>query len=377
MRSSISNATKLTGIPDSTIRDWMENPNIKLNKYTNDEGKIELDLVELKRLLPTIVVFYNRKGGAGKTPESIMTAMYYHFLKQKVLICDFDPQENSSQKFLGFNHVFNLSEFIQKDFDKLLDKLDDEDKELMLSYYSLKHGFYTMNDGIGDDEKEEIIAILEENDVYIPYNETLYDFFANPRKPLSKVVKTYNEYIDVLPSRDRLDEFQNLQVENFAEYQTPLLKFFQKYSVIVIDCPPAMNGLSRLALTLADHIVVPFMPFGATYNSTISMLDKMINFLPYCKNLKNWTIFCTNVSERKLKTQGRYLRKIKEEAQGNVIEDYIPKWIKIEELYETDENLFDMKSNQQDVKNKLDMMHKAFESLDSFIYVTDEEEGVE
>lgn len=375
---SVAQASKIKNVPDQTIRDWLENPTIALTKHQGEDGKINIDAVEFMKLFANVIAVFNRKGGVGKTWISILTAMFYASRGQKVLYVDMDPQESGSQILLGYNHKFNLTEFDASIIDSLLDNIDDEDKESMLSYYTKVHEKYILNESVMDEDKETIIAILDENDIKIPTYDSLYDFFCNPKKPLSKIVRQYDEMIDILPSNEMMDDFQNIQVENYETYQVPLSKYFQKYSIVVIDCPPAMNG-SRLPLTLADSIIVPFMPKAEIYHSTRKMLEKMIRFLPYCnfKKLKGWSIFCTNVSEQNLKNQRKYLKKIREDAEGNILEDHIPKFIKIEELPDftkEKKNLFEYQSSVEKHKIKLEGLLTAFEGLDNYVY---EVEGVE
>ncbi|HOV12656.1 MAG TPA: ParA family protein [Spirochaetota bacterium] len=361
---TINEASAIKNIPSTTIREWLDNPDVRLEKYTNEKGIICVDLDQLSRLETNVLTLYNKKGGASKTTEAIMLAYYYSMKKQKVLVIDFDSQETISKYFLGRNFVYNLKSLESNSFDNVLLKLDDEDKKFMLDNYEKDGKEYILKKEISEEDKEVVIAILEEQEFDIPLNETLYDFFINPKKQISKICKKVDENIDILPARDSFDHFDKIKLPEFHDYIEPLRKFFSKYSVVVIDCPPALNNFSQLGLMLADYIIVPFMPTALIYEGTISMLEGLFKLLNYCKYLKGWKILCTNITKQNIKVQKKYMDAVKREAEGNVFEKYIPKYVVIENMPEEKNNIFE--KYQHD--NKISEIREALDELDEYIY---------
>lgn len=99
----IKDASKLSGISDSTIREKIA-ANI-LESKDDDRGKMCVGKREVLSLVPTVLTVFNQKGGCGKTSLAVLLADYYEKKKIKTLLIDFDQQGNMSQTYLKYNDL--------------------------------------------------------------------------------------------------------------------------------------------------------------------------------------------------------------------------------------------------------------------------------
>lgn len=100
---TISEAVKVSGIPDSTIRDKIKEG--ILNKYENENSKMCVQKRELLSIIPTVLTIFNQKGGCGKTSLSVLLADYYEKKKIKTLLIDLDEQSSLSKTFLTYEQL--------------------------------------------------------------------------------------------------------------------------------------------------------------------------------------------------------------------------------------------------------------------------------
>lgn len=142
-----------------------------------------------------IIAVLNQKGGVGKTTTAINLSAYLAKAGKKVLICDIDPQGNSTS-------------------------------------------------GLG----------VEKNVL----TSTLYDVLFS-RVEASKVVQKINkDGLFVLPSNAQLAgaEVELVDVEN-RELRLKAVLNDLHYDYILIDCPPSLGLLTVNALAAADQVLIP------------------------------------------------------------------------------------------------------------------------
>ena len=143
------------------------------------------------------IAIFNQKGGVGKTTTVINLANALSQKGEKVLICDTDPQANSTSGI----------------------------------------GFET-----GEVEK------------------SIYDSLIGTSTPKDVVQKTNYENLHILPSNIDLAgvevELANQKRREF-KLKDVLKELDSYYNYIIIDCPPSLGLLTVNALGAADSIIIP------------------------------------------------------------------------------------------------------------------------
>lgn len=156
------------------------------------------------------IVFSNFKGGVGKTTNSVMTA--YELAKKgyKVLVCDLDPQANSTQ-------LLSRTYSLQKDED-----------------LSVKQ---TMMVSIQDKNLRPAIVEIMDNLYLLPSHKD----FVN-----------YPDFLELtfLPNED------NYKEKRIAYFDYLLDDIEDDYDYIIFDVPPTLSIFTDTALYSTDYIVI-------------------------------------------------------------------------------------------------------------------------
>ena len=143
----------------------------------------------------TIISIVNQKGGVGKTTTSINVATALAVMGKKTLVIDFDPQGNLSSGF-GLNNRDNNI------YKLLIDNLD-----------------------------------------------------------ISKCIyKTKIDKLDIITANMDLSAFElDIFNKENREYflKDRLASIADKYSYIIIDCPPSLSFLTINALAVSDYVLIP------------------------------------------------------------------------------------------------------------------------
>ncbi|MDQ1090453.1 ParA family protein [Siphonobacter sp. SORGH_AS_1065] len=205
----------------------------------------------------------NNKGGVGKTTTAQnLAAALGRYFKKRVLICDLDPQANlTSGAGIKSGVVLDCGDFILgDDFDKI-------------------------------------------------------------------VKKEVSENVDLLPASGFLVNKEGAikQLGNFPfTFRIKLKKISDFYDYVIIDCPPAIGDLTRLALCASDRYLIPLEAEAYAYEG----LAKFVQFADEIKEvnsfLKNGWVLATRFnpkSNRNLSKQ--IIDKTHEQLGEMVLSTYI------------------------------------------------------
>jgi chromosome partitioning protein len=142
-----------------------------------------------------IIAVLNQKGGVGKTTTSINLAAYLAKAGHSVLLCDLDPQGNSTS-------------------------------------------------GLGLDKQE--------------LNATLYDVLFSRSEAHQTILKINRDNLFLLPSNPQLANAE-VELVNIPQREHQLQRVLAKldYDYILIDCPPSLGLLTINALTAANEVLIP------------------------------------------------------------------------------------------------------------------------
>lgn len=286
---AVKEAALLIGTSDQTIRNWIEEKKIK--PYEDGDGKLLVDKNEVLLQTPTVITFFNQKGGVGKTSMSLLIADYFEKQKYKTLLVDLDQQGNLSQTYFKYEDIKN--------------------------------------------------------------NLTLFDYFYN-RTPLNKIVKNFNKYIDVLPADIKLSRKDNISVEDLLDLKNDFLPIFKKYQIVIIDCPPALNSLSRFGILLANYIFCPVHPSAYSFDGSFEVLRTIKKFIPGLnKDCIDYKFFISKHHSRRIVIKDEYIDLYKKEYDGKIFNNTVPEFVGIEERAVSFKNLFDMYSSDEKAMRKL------------------------
>lgn len=229
-----------------------------------------------------IIAISNQKGGVGKTTTAINLAAGLGYLRNKVLLVDFDPQGNASQgvgasREDGQPTVYNL---------------------LMEDY-----------------EAEDVIEHLS--------------------KPP----------IDIIPANIALAG-ADLEMVRFEGGKEELLKkkldpIKARYDYIIIDCPPSLGLLNTNALTAADSVMIPvqceyYALEGVTQLLlTIRLVQQLFN-----PDLMIEGVLLTMYDAR-TKLSVEVQQEVRQHFKDRVYHHYIPRNVKLSESPSRGKSIFE------------------------------------
>lgn len=146
---------------------------------------------------PVIIAFANQKGGVGKTTSAVNIAASIASFGHNVLLCDLDPQGNSTS-------------------------------------------------GVGVNKKT------------VRYSS--YEALLGQCTPDAAVVRTKWDGLSVMPSNINLvgAEIELLDLEERERrFQKTISGLTGNFDYVIVDCPPSLGMLTINALTAADGVVIP------------------------------------------------------------------------------------------------------------------------
>jgi chromosome partitioning protein len=217
-----------------------------------------------------IIAITNQKGGVGKTTTAINLAIGLAlFHSQKVLLIDYDPQQNSSQSFL--------------------------DKE------NIPDGFFK--------------SLVEKNG--------LSDI----------VLHTEVNKLDIIPSNIKLARIEKELVGDIAAgyvLADAIESLQDNYNYIVIDTPPTLGLLTSSAMVAADGIIIPIQSQKYALEGTDDLLDTYNEVKRLNKNIRILGVLIT-MHDIRTNISNEIVHVIKETFGDKVFETIITQNVKIQE----------------------------------------------
>lgn len=296
----IKEASEMSGIPERTIRDWVAEGKL-LNSIKDEKDITRVNKRELLMSIPTVITVFNQKGGCGKTSLSVLLADYYDKRNVKTLLVDFDQQGNLSQTFFGY-----------------------------------------------DDLKNSL---------------SLYDFFEN-RTPLNKIIKSYNSNIDILSADIKLYKKDSYDIDDLDAMKKDFAPVFKKYSVVIIDCPPALNSFSKFGLILSNYVFIPVIPEPYNYDGLFEVMNTITRLKKYIEGFIDYKVVISAHEQRTIRIHEDYINLIRNDIKEKVAEQSIPNFVGIKERAFLKTNIFDIYKSEKSM-SKIELL---LNELDTFIY---------
>lgn len=255
-----------------------------LTKYENEKGLLAVDKYELLKLIPTVITVFNQKGGCGKTSLSVLLSDYYEKKGFKTLLIDFDQQGNLSQTFFPYDDL---------------------------------------RDG---------------NNIY-------HYFHSN--MPINKILRKYNDSVDIIPATIKLSRIGNLDVPELTEKCVDFQQIFKKYQIVIIDCPPAINSFSKFGLLLSNYVLIPVVPEAYDFDGLFEVMNSINLYKKFIEKFIDFRVIISRHDQRNTIVQETYSNKIRAELKNKVIEDSIPSFVGIKErATQIGGNIFNMYQSQ-------------------------------
>ena len=309
----VKECCELVDSTDMTIRNWIKEG--KLNEYKDNKDRLLVDKRELLELYPTVISLYNERGGSNKTMSCILLADYYEKLfrqqeknKNKILICDLDPQSSCSQIYFTYNELYGSD--------------DDSDKYL-----------------------------------------TLYNYFEN-KTPLSKIIKPYNSIIDVLPADIKMSSKTGIDSFELTKLKKDFELIFKKYTLVIIDNMPSISALSRLGVLLANYVFCPLLLDDNSFRALALALTTIQDVVAYNKGFIDFRCFISSYRSHKTNIREYVFEKYQTQLKEKLLTSHVPDFVGVVERETVKENLFDKYSSDKAVEKILEFM----DEIDRLIY---------
>lgn len=175
------------------------------------------------------IVIGNLKGGVGKTTNSVLFAYTLASKGFKVLLCDLDPQANSTDLMT-----------------KTYKRQNNKDIDLK----------QTMMQALSEGELKSCMLQIKENLFVLPSSE---DFIH------------YQQYLfSLIPST-----IPNYEKKHRAYFGKLLRDFEDEFDYIIFDVPPSASIYLESALYIANHILIILQPHAHSLNGAISFYDHL------------------------------------------------------------------------------------------------------
>ncbi len=272
-----------------------------IKSHKNDDGLACIDKRELLGKIPTALTIFNQKGGCGKTSLSVLIADYYEKKGMKVLLVDLDQQGNLSQTYFAY-----------------------------------------------DDLKDAL---------------SIYDYFEK-KTPISKIVKKYNEYIDILPANIKLSRKDNYDIDDLDTMRKDFMPIFKKYNIIIIDCPPALNSFSKFGMILSNYILIPVIPEPYNYDGLFEVMNTMKRMQKFIEGYIDYKVIISAHEQRTLKIHEDYIGLIRNDIKDKVAVQSIPNFVGIKERSFQRTNIFDMYKSDKSIQK----IENVLQEIDEYIY---------
>jgi cellulose biosynthesis protein BcsQ len=172
------------------------------------------------------LVFFNNKGGVGKTTLACNVVSYLNKKKNiRALLIDADPQCNATQAMLG---------------DEVL-------QDVYLNSSDAVDTLYTYMSPIGNGDSDIVRNIR-------PLSGALNNF-GTPLIPGHPNMSVVEDQLSTAWGELQANKLRGFRITNWVAQMTPMLG---DYDIVVFDVGPSLGALNRTILLGCDYVVTPF-----------------------------------------------------------------------------------------------------------------------
>ncbi|MFN8353863.1 MAG: ParA family protein [Spirosomataceae bacterium] len=190
--------------------------------------------------------------------------------------------------------------------------------------------------------------------------------FILGEKPFGDIVKKSNNF-DILPASADLatkeDTIKSAPIFPF-NLKIALEKIKGSYDFVIIDCPPALSGMTRIALVACDAYFVPLQAEFLSY-------EGLRNFLQYASEIKQISpnstlggVFATRYNPRiRKKISNALIEAAKSQLNGNFMGTYIRDNIALSEAQSQGIAIFDYAPDSNGAMDYYNLTKEILEKL--------------
>jgi len=161
-----------------------------------------------------------------------------------------------------------------------------------------------------------------------------------------------------------LADYHELQIEKIEELKETFYSVFDKYNIVILDCPPTFSGFTKLGLMLSNYIFIPLNPETFSYDGIKYILKKMDTILKFNKDYIDFKAFLNKVKVRGGAVKKIFSEKMRTSLRNKIYENAIPEFSYIDEVHATKENLFKAYKKHKYTIEILDV----FVEMEKYIY---------
>ncbi|MDH5474958.1 MAG: ParA family protein, partial [Cyclobacteriaceae bacterium] len=144
------------------------------------------------------------------------------------------------------------------------------------------------------------------------------------------IPEVITKYVHIIPSSFILNEIEVLlhdKPDGLSVLKEILYELKNKYDIILIDCPPALNYLTLNALNSSDLIVIPAKP----ERFSVIGVDKIVSIAE--KNNIPFKILFNQVNKRSL-LHKRIIKLTREKYNGRTLNHYVRNNVSLAEAFD-------------------------------------------
>ena len=210
--------------------------------------------------MPVVISLINLKGGVAKTTTTVQIADYLSLAGKRVLVIDLDPQANATESLLGRDRALAVSP------EEELPKGGTKNRNISQCFFDYL-----------------------ENTQYFNVHEICHKNTSNLKNITGPDLLPAS--LNLLDVQDRLAEIA--QKSGYMISPVEVLKFaispiLHKYEVVLIDCPPSLNLMTRNALEISHYYLVPVINDPLSTRGLYQILKRIKDY----SRIRQWTIQC-------------------------------------------------------------------------------------
>ncbi len=191
---------------------------------------------------------------------------------------------------------------------------------------------------------------------------SLYEFLEH-NTALNKIVRPYSDNIDIIPASVKMMTKDTLDFSYILERKEYFQSLFKKYQIVIIDCPPTLNFLSRLGVMLSNFIIIPLLCEPLSYEGLAETLKTINLFKKQNSDFVEFKALINSFKTRRATIRESMLETFKTSLKDDLLKESLPDFIGVVERFATRKNIFDMYQNDAVRKIK-----SLFEHVEKIIY---------